>query len=432
MTISAVGQNQPTRRPTNVPKEFVVTPFGYIHPSCLTHLKEGESVAQNTLIHVDGTVESVATCQYPRFKATGEVIESVDSKAKLPTISWDWVEDLTDFYSTNLGEQTSTWVVPQSPISHDGQTNYFFPGMGNIMQPVMGWGADYPTGWGIASWVCCSPAAESAAIQVSPGDLISGTITQNCSAGTSSCGSWKVTTTDVTTGQTTTLNAEPTQGDQNEAVGGVLEVYNIAQCSDYPPDGEIVFNSYFYDYNGNQVSNLNWNGAATTTDSPQCNYSATASTWSDMVLTYGTVPNLNGAHTLIPLYDSGLRLDDLHSGTGAGNTIDIWTANGTGAQSWVFNNANVSPAGYYNIAVSYGGYCMTASGSGSGSPVQLDPCDGSSAQAWQAVTAGSGYVFHPASNTSLCLDAQGAGTAAGTLVQAWTCNGTQAETWVLN
>jgi hypothetical protein len=436
ITLSAAGQNVSAGRPANVPPEYVVTPFGYMHPSCVVHVRQGERVGRNMLQHADGTVEDVPVCQYPRYKANGDVVEtaaSTESQApKPPEISWDWVESVTDFYSTNFGEQSSTWVVPSAPTSHDGQTDYFFPGIGNIMQPVLGWGADFSTGWGIASWICCSPAAESTAIQVNPGDLISGTITQNCSAGTSSCDSWKVVTTDVTTGQTTTLGAEPTQGDQYEAVGGVLEVYNIAQCSDYPPDGEIVYNSIFYDYNGNLVSNLNWSGGASTTDSPQCNYSAQATTESNIVLTFGTVANLNGAHTLTPQNATGLRLDDWQSGTGSGNPIDVYTANNSGAQSWVFGNAGVVPAGFYNLAVSYGAYCMTASGSTSGSLVQLDPCNGSSAQAWEAVPANGAYVLHPANNTSLCLDVQGDGTGAGTLVQAWTCNGGKNETWTIN
>jgi hypothetical protein len=402
-----------------------------MHPSCVVHVRKGERVGQNMLHHADGTVENIPVCQYPRYKANGEVaVESVAPKP--PEISWDWIEDVTDFYSSNLGEQSTTWVVPSAPTSHDGQTDYFFPGIGNIMQPVLGWGADYSTGWGIASWVCCSPAAESTPIQVSPGDLISGKVTQNCGWGSSSCNSWKVSMTDVTTGQSTTLGAEPTQGDQNEAVGGVLEVYNIAQCSDYPSGGEIVFNSTFYDYNGNLLSNLNWSGGASTTDSPQCSYSAKAATESNIVLTFGTVPNLNGAHTLTPQNATGSRLDDLYSGTGSGNPIDIYPANNSGAQSWVFSNVNVVPAGYYNLAVSYGAYCMTASGSTSGSLVQLDPCNGSTAQAWQAVPANGAYVFHPANNTSLCLDVQGDGTAAGTLVQAWTCNGGNNEEWALD
>lgn len=74
---------------------------------------------------------------------------------------------------------------------------------------------------------------------------------------------------------------------------------------------------------------------------------------------------------------------------------------------------------------------MTASGATSGSVVNLQPCIGSTAQAWEAVPSGDALVFHPANNTSLCLDVQGDGTAAGTLVQAWTCNGGNNEQWVI-
>lgn len=150
------------------------------------------------------------------------------------------------------------------------------------------------------------------------------------------------------------------------------------------------------------------------------------------VVILGVVPSLNGTHTLTPQNATGSRLDDLESGTASGNPIDIWPANGTGAQSWVFSNVNVSPAGYYNIAVSYGAYCMTASGATSDSLVQLDPCTGTLAQAWEAVPEGDAFVLHPANNTSLCLDVQGDGTAAGTLVMAHTCNYNTNEQWVLN
>ncbi len=141
--------------------------------------------------------------------------------------------------------------------------------------------------------------------------------------------------------------------------------------------------------------------------------------------------NLNGTHVVAPASSPGLVLDDSGAGTGSGNRIQIWTTNSTGAQSWVFSNNNVQPAGYYNIAVSLGPYCATASGSNSGSPVNLQPCNGSAAQAWQAVASGSGYVFHPASNTSLCMDVQSSGTTTGTLVQVWSCNGTNAQKWAL-
>jgi hypothetical protein len=63
--------------------------------------------------------------------------------------------------------------------------------------------------------------------------------------------------------------------------------------------------------------------------------------------------------------------------------------------------------------------------------VVLDPCVGSTAQAWEAVQSGSNYTFHPANNTALCLDVAGAGTTSGTLVQVYTCNGTAAQSWAL-
>jgi hypothetical protein len=47
------------------------------------------------------------------------------------------------------------------------------------------------------------------------------------------------------------------------------------------------------------------------------------------------------------------------------------------------------------------------------------------------VQSGSNYTFHPANNTALCLDVAGAGTASGTLVQVYTCNGTAAQSWAL-
>jgi chitinase len=150
------------------------------------------------------------------------------------------------------------------------------------------------------------------------------------------------------------------------------------------------------------------------------------------VVILAAVPNLNGAYTLVPQNAPTTRLDDYLSGTSAGNQIDIWGANETGAQTWVFSNVDVVPAGYYNIAVSYGPYCVTASGSTSGSLVQLDACNGTAAQAWQAVPYGNAFVFHPSNNPSLCLDVQNNGTAWGTLVQATTCTYASNEQWVLD
>lgn len=41
-------------------------------------------------------------------------------------------------------------------------------------------------------------------------------------------------------------------------------------------------------------------------------------------------------------------------------------------------------------------------------------------------------VFQPAYNNTICMDANGAGTANGTLIQIWACNGSAAQDWAYN
>jgi hypothetical protein len=144
----------------------------------------------------------------------------------------------------------------------------------------------------------------------------------------------------------------------------------------------------------------------------------------------GATLTSGSVYTFTPQNATALRLDDEGARTTTGNGIDVYTANGTGAQNWTASSTGVVPAGYYNFATE-GAYCLTASGTASGSAVVLDPCVGSSAQAWEAVTSGSNYIFHPANNTGNCLDVRGAGTASGTVVQVYTCNSTNAQSWAL-
>jgi len=142
--------------------------------------------------------------------------------------------------------------------------------------------------------------------------------------------------------------------------------------------------------------------------------------------------SLNGDHTLTPANATASRLDDYRSGTANGNVVDIWTANGTGAQKWVLSNTGVVPSGYYNIAVSYGPFCLTAAGSDPNSAVNLQACNGSAGQAWQVTGSNGRYQLHPATNTGLCLDVYYGGASDGTPVLAYTCTGNDNQSWSIN
>ena len=276
------------KHPANVPSDYVITPFGYFHASCVREIKNGETVLSDGRIRfADGTEETVAPfCAFPRYTATGELaVQGAGSQY----ISWDWIEaGQVSTQSTSYGEITADWTVPPTPKTNDGQTLFFFPGFMDIneteliIQPVLGWNDGQNAGpWNIASWNCCpsGTANYSTPVTVNTGDKIFGEIKSTCSPGNGSCPTWNITTTDVTTNKSTTLSNTPSEGQTfNWAQSGVLEVYSISQCSDFPPNHSIKFSKVaLWDYNFNKIKNPGWSPmywVEKGQTSPWCNYKA--------------------------------------------------------------------------------------------------------------------------------------------------------------
>ncbi|WP_421735059.1 beta-1,3-glucanase family protein [Cellulomonas sp.] len=118
---------------------------------------------------------------------------------------------------------------------------------------------------------------------------------------------------------------------------------------------------------------------------------------------------------------NGLCLDNNAQSTANGNKIQIWGCNGTVAQKWTFVQAGTT--------LRVQGKCLdvAAAGTANGTKVQLWDCNGTGAQVW--IPQASGAYLNPASNR--CLDIPNSSTAAGTQVQIWDCNGTGAQKWRL-
>ena len=76
----------------------------------------------------------------------------------------------------------------------------------------------------------------------------------------------------------------------------------------------------------------------------------------------------------------------------------------------------------------YGGKCVdvSAANSANGTKVQLWTCNGSTAQTWTVGTDGTIRAL------GKCLDVSSGSTADGAKVQIWDCNGTGAQQWVAN
>jgi len=286
-----------TNRPAGVPADFAITPFGYFHPSCITHMAKGDVLQQDegAIQHANGTSETIQPCAYPHYdadgtKVVGDVKPTGNGESEPPFIGHAWIEYASIHDSANYGQIYSEWDVPPTPTSNDGQTLYFFNGLEQysgditIIQPVLGWNSDYNSAWGIAAWNCCKNGTvqEASPAKVNPGDHLEGYVFNNCKAGTTKCGSWDIVIVDEENGNFSQLLKTSNFGQTfNWAFGAVLEVYNIAKCGDYPgPErsgksgGISFFNESVLDDNFVSIT-PSW----TTTNlssgmSPQCHYGA--------------------------------------------------------------------------------------------------------------------------------------------------------------
>jgi hypothetical protein len=285
------------RRPAAVPADYLITPFGYFHSSCVKHLAQGDEVRQDEKVirHSNGVSESISVCSFPHFKADGTKIVGDERGVKDPSIGHAWVEYGSTTTPTSYAYLYAYWNVPPAPSTNDGQTIYLFPGMEDyadvvtIIQPVLGWNSDFAAAWGIASWNCCVSGTvyEAPPQKVKSGDIILGYMFDTCASGTLSCSTWDIVTYDTNTGVASELLNTSSFGQTfNWAFAGALEVYNVVQCGDYPSGGSTAFyNLGLYNYKWQKIANPAWTVTNLSSGlTPQCSYGG--STPKQLTLTY--------------------------------------------------------------------------------------------------------------------------------------------------
>jgi hypothetical protein len=304
LTVAQAQTPAGPHRPATVPAGYVITPFGYFHASCVAHLAKGDELRpdQKVIRHANGTSVNMHVCPYPHYRADGKMVMGDERGVKDPNISHAWIEYASVTKPAgSYGYLYAEWTVPPTPTSNDGQTLYYFPGLEDIndvvtiIQPVLGWNSDYASAWGIASWNCCVSGTtfEATPEPVSSGDTILGYMFDTCSAGTKSCASWDVVTWDLQNDKFSELIDTSSFGQTfNWAFGGVLEVYNIVQCTDYPSNGgypgshALSFNEIgLYNAGFVQIASPNWSVSNISAGlTPQCSYGGSLS--QQVILTY--------------------------------------------------------------------------------------------------------------------------------------------------
>ena len=100
-----------------------------------------------------------------------------------------------------------------------------------------------------------------------------------------------------------------------------------------------------------------------------------------------------------------------------GTQVQLFTWNGTAAQSWTHSGSTYQALGK----------CLdvAAAGTANGTKVQLFTCNGTGAQSWTH-TASNQLVN---TNSGKCLDDTGSSTADGNPLQIWACSGAANQAW---
>jgi hypothetical protein len=148
---------------------------------------------------------------------------------------WSWGNAYTYF--------SGTWTVPPKPTNSSNQIIFFFNslegGVGgfsgtDILQPVLQWNNGVP-GWTLACWYGNAAGyTEATPVPVNVGDTITGTISLSGLT-------WSILGyVNGVLRSSLTVNSLTIGLGQNTAQW-VLEVYNMANCNEYPPSNALTF-----------------------------------------------------------------------------------------------------------------------------------------------------------------------------------------------
>jgi len=330
-SLSLPTENEP------IPPEYVITPNGYFHPSCVVELDEYEiaipygdgnaivdlrnnesskqlldKIKDNDLNgdnryfadtsltdwitdDVLASAKKIPGCQYDHFDSRGMRISNDNTFTSAENndllsgrLVNGWIQSANAITSP-LSFVHAEWNVPPAPPSQSNQTIFLFPGIQNtsgattIMQPVLAW---FGGSWYIVSWDCCSVGTtfHSNYVPVS-GPMVTGDVQGTGCNSAGVCSAWVITTRDLGSMLSTTHSTIGAGRVMNWAFGGSLEAYELATCSQLPRNPTVFSNIVFRDtQNRNLYVSLN-RADASPTITPQCGYSVVIG-YSSVTLNY--------------------------------------------------------------------------------------------------------------------------------------------------
>lgn len=287
-------------RPLAVPDDYVATPEGYFHPSCVIHVAGDEqvdgAVGTPRLLRRDGSARAVRRCLHSRFKRDGRevTVDQAEKQAAPPPQIDGWIIAPSNASQGAVRSLSARFTVPPAPSVTSGHTLYYFPGLepptGNtILQPVLGWN-HFGDGerWAMASWNCCveGNVTHTDIVPVSPGDVLAGSMTgTNCNAA-GVCANWRIDTLNTRNNQLVRLDTTSYNQTLEWIFGAALEVYGLTECAQLPPSNGISFTNINTATVAGGAVTFPWFFSPPSGLVPDCSYNAVASansiqlTWS--------------------------------------------------------------------------------------------------------------------------------------------------------
>lgn len=114
-----------TTRPSDVPENYIATPFGFFHPSCVYEIKNDETLLQGLQVKkVTGEIKQIEECKFSNFLTKGVMRKKTDEATNAA------LDDQLQMYSVasldgSLLYMSTNLRVPSEPEVDNGQTLYF-------------------------------------------------------------------------------------------------------------------------------------------------------------------------------------------------------------------------------------------------------------------------------------------------------------------
>jgi hypothetical protein len=269
MSTAARPQGEGDHGPALAPRaDYVRTPVGWYHGSCVHEIPSGASVLPGNVIkRPDGSTYQIPTCQHPPLRRAARNPGSPLADAAFYYTGQ--VENAVSYFNgaDRYRSDSAAWQVPAAPLGsfpRDTFRIYFaYTGLESLrphdLLPALQFGYNGRFGgpyWTIASWwVTDTTAYYSTPDSVAAYDSVAGAVTATgCSNGTCA---WKVSTVDRTRSDTTTYSVSSDSDSYGWVYGGAVDADSFTSCSQFPSPGVFFRQIQLHDTAGSVSGNWN-------------------------------------------------------------------------------------------------------------------------------------------------------------------------------